>query len=48
MTFDQGRWRDVEAEAQAVIVEPNGRGVLDPLLVGGKWGDLTGTIDHDV
>ena len=37
----------LKLSAQAVIVEPDGRSVPDPLLVGGKWGDLTGTIGHD-
>ena len=37
----------LKVSAQAVIVEPDGRSVPDPLLVGGKWGDLTGTIGHD-
>src|SRR3954468_9508624 len=47
MTFDQGRWRDVEAERASGHRGADGRGASEPLLVGGKWCDLTGTIDHD-
>src|SRR3954470_13155905 len=47
MTFDQGRWRDVEAERASGHHGADGRGAPAPLLVGGKWCDLTGTIDHD-
>src|SRR5215207_5303094 len=47
MTFDQGRWRDVEAERESGHRGADGRGAPAPLLVGGKWCDLTGTINHD-